>query len=295
MRQGDFSDLLALQNPIRIRDPYTGQNFDDNIIPAALHNSGSLAWQQRFYPDPNYGPVNSTSGNFRGSFTQFREVPQLVTRLDYQVTTNNSLYFRFMAQSTPGNVIQGALPPDRIGYQYPNNIGKHFVLSDTWSISPKLINEFKAGYARRRSDGYNTLLDGQELVDMLGIQGLPRTPGYSNIPDLRITGFAQPTASHEPVCGGNLSRRRQRDLDQGPAHASRPAQNFCPSATRAGAFRISAVTTSPTLFQVSPTPIFCSGSPNRPSAPPSATRSTSGTTRSTATCRMISNSRPTSR
>ena len=195
MRQGDFSDLLALQNPIRIRNPYTGQNFDENIIPAALHNSGSLAWQQRFYPDPNYGPVNSTSGNFRGSFTQFREVPQLVTRLDYQVTTNNSLYFRFMAQSTPGNVIQGALPPDRIGYQYPNNIGKHFVLSDTWSISPKLINEFKAGYARRRSDGYNTLLDGQELVDMLGIQGLPRTPGYSNIPDLRITGFAQPTAS----------------------------------------------------------------------------------------------------
>lgn len=195
MRQGDFSDLLELSTPIQIRNPYTGEDFEGNIIPGELLNSGAVAWQNRFFPDPNFGSPASTSGNFRGSFSQLREVPQLVTRLDYQVADNNSLYFRYMAQSTPGNVIQGALPPDRIGFQHPNNIGKHFVLSDTWSISPNLINEFKAGYARRRGDNTNSLLEGQELIDLLGIEGLPREPGFSNIPDLRITGFAQPSSS----------------------------------------------------------------------------------------------------
>ncbi|MGH9340906.1 MAG: carboxypeptidase regulatory-like domain-containing protein [Acidobacteriota bacterium] len=195
MRQGDFSELLERATPIQLRNPLTGEDFDGNIIPREMMNAGSLAWQNRFYPDPNFGSPSSTSANLRGSFSQLLEVPQLVTRLDYQATENNSLYFRYMSQSTPANLVRGQLPPDRIGYQYPNNIGKHFVFSDTWTISPTLINEFKAGYARRRSDGYNTLLEGQELIDMLGVQGLPNTPGFSNIPDLRITGFAQPTAS----------------------------------------------------------------------------------------------------
>src|SRR5205814_7719472 len=67
--------------------------------------------------------------------------------------------------------------------------GRLAAISDTWTISPSLINEFKLGYAR----GYNPRegeLGGQELIDQLGIQGLPRQPGgVRNIPAVSISNF----------------------------------------------------------------------------------------------------------
>ena len=62
-------------------------------------------------------------------------------------------------------------------------------ISDTWTLSPTLINEFKFGYAR----GYNPRqgeIGGQKLIDTLGIQGIPRQPDdVINIPTVSINNF----------------------------------------------------------------------------------------------------------
>ena len=62
-------------------------------------------------------------------------------------------------------------------------------MSDTWTISPRLINEFKLGFAR----GYNPRegeLSGQALIDAMGIQGLPKqADDVHNIPSVTISNF----------------------------------------------------------------------------------------------------------
>ncbi|MGH9340897.1 MAG: carboxypeptidase regulatory-like domain-containing protein [Acidobacteriota bacterium] len=199
MRQGDFSELLDRPKPIQLRDPLTGDDFPGNIIPPDRLNPGALAWQQRFYSPliPNFGAPDSFAQNFRGSYSQLLEIPQFVNRLDFQTSDNNSLYWRLMYMTNPSRAAASQLPPDVSGFQTGRNTGTQMVVSDTWTLSPTLINEFKAGYARRAAAGRNLLLEGQVLIDELGVQGLPNSPGVPTIPDVRIQGF------HRPTAGGN--------------------------------------------------------------------------------------------
>ena len=60
-RQGDFSAL-----GIPIRNPLTGEVYQDGRIPAAALNPVSLKIQERFYPLPNTGdPTVLRANNFR--------------------------------------------------------------------------------------------------------------------------------------------------------------------------------------------------------------------------------------
>src|SRR5262249_29389509 len=61
MRNGNFS---AVPN-LTLRNPFSGEAFPGNMIPSSLINRGALSWQNRFYPLPNFGPPNSTVGNYR--------------------------------------------------------------------------------------------------------------------------------------------------------------------------------------------------------------------------------------
>jgi hypothetical protein len=188
MRTGDFSELLSGSNPIVIRNPYTGQPFPNNMIPSNLINSGSLSWQNRFYPLPNFGAPNSTVANYREIVPQQLRHDQFDVRLDYAVSSNNNLYGRVSFKNSQPRVVDGGLPPEAVGYRVQKREARQIAISDTWTLTPSLINELKLGFARNYNPARGELF-GQELVDMLGIQGLQPAPGVENVPSLSIVGF----------------------------------------------------------------------------------------------------------
>ncbi len=191
MRRGDFSELLAVARPITIRNPFTGQLFPGNVIPAELHNAAARKAQERLYPLPNYGPPELTVANFRGSFARGSRADKVNTRVDYLFSPKHTVYTRFGFTRTLNNGLAGGFLPAGFigGYAETLNRSPQGLISSTYTLAPNLINEAKAGVARHyaRTGGP---VSGQELIDLLGIQGLKRQPPEERAaPNIGITGF----------------------------------------------------------------------------------------------------------
>ncbi len=184
MRAGNFSALAApIRNPFAGGDPFPG-----SAIPASLLNPGSLKWQSRFYPLPNFGPANSTNANYRDSVPQQIRHDQFDVRVDFALKSNNNLYARVSYKRSEPKVLDSGLPSELTGLRVQVRMARQVAISDTWTLTPTVINEFKAGFARNFNPRQGTLL-GQDLVSELGIQGLQPAPGVENVPTLSITGF----------------------------------------------------------------------------------------------------------
>ncbi len=184
MRAGNFSALTApIRNPFANNDPFPG-----NQIPASLLNQGAVRWQQRFYPLPNFGAPTLTNANFRSLVPQQIRHDQFDIRMDYSVRSNNNLYARVSYKRSQPQVLDSGLPSELTGLRVQVRMARQVAISDTWTLTPNLINEFKAGFTRNFNPRQGILL-GQDLVNELGIQGLEPAPGVENVPTLSITGF----------------------------------------------------------------------------------------------------------
>jgi hypothetical protein len=189
MRRGDFSELLQGPRPTIVTNPFNGQPFAGNIIPVDLHAQPSTRWQERFFPLPNFGPPDLTVANFRATYPQQVRQDHFDVRVDHYISAKNTIYARFSFKRLQPRMIDSGVPPELAGYRHNVRSGRLAAISDTWTISPALINEFKVGFAR----GFNPRegeVGGQELIDELGIQGLPRQPdSVVNIPSVSISNF----------------------------------------------------------------------------------------------------------
>lgn len=189
MRQGDFSQLLALPSPIVLRDPYTGEPFPNNRIPAQMLNQGAIRYQDRFLPAPNFGPATSFAQNFRQNYPQAHHQDHSTSRVDWVITENNRLYGRFTFQRSKFAPLESNLPPELVGYRDQERQNRNFVLSDTWVVNPTLINELKIGYSRDFNPRSGPV-SGQEVADLLGMQGItPQPENNKAVPGIGITGF----------------------------------------------------------------------------------------------------------
>ncbi|MDX1983425.1 MAG: carboxypeptidase regulatory-like domain-containing protein [Bryobacteraceae bacterium] len=188
MRQGDFSQLLEQANPITVRDPVGGAPFAGNRIPASRLNQGAVRWQERFFPRPNFGAPNLTVANYRESVPQQIRHDQFDVRADYNLRSNNTLYARVSYKRSEPKVLDSGLPVEIAGLRVQTRMARQVAISDTWTVTPHLINEFKAGFARNFNPRRGILV-GQELIDMLGVQGVPSAPGVFNVPTVSILGF----------------------------------------------------------------------------------------------------------
>lgn len=186
MRQGDFSALTSV-----VRNPFSGQPFPGNIIPAGLHNAASLKTQARLYPEPNFGAPDLVVANFRGSFDRDSRVDKINTRFDYLFSEKHTVYARFgFTRNLSYNLAGGFLPSDFIGgFARTLNHAPQGHISSTYTIAPNLINEARAGIARHWVTTGGPL-PGQELIDYISIQGLVRQPPEERAaPNISITGF----------------------------------------------------------------------------------------------------------
>lgn len=189
MRQGDFSELLALRPAVVVRDPFSGAPFANNRIPQNMLYAGSVKYQDKFYPAPNFGPPENFVANFRQEFVQKLRQDHADARVDYYFSPVNMLYARFTYQRSAPGILEGGLPPDRVGYRNQVRNNRNVAVSDTWTIRPTVINEFKIGYARDFNPREGPL-DGQAVVDLLGIKGLPpQVTTYRNLPGVSISGL----------------------------------------------------------------------------------------------------------
>jgi hypothetical protein len=190
MRRGDFSELLARTPSTVVRDPITGQPYPGNVIPSAQLSGAAVKWQDKFFPPPNFGPPDLFVANFRAAYPSGNRQDQFDVRMDHYFSSRNTLYARVSYRRNQPHALDSGLPPDITGYRVQVRNGRLAAISDTWTISPSLINEFKAGFSRNLNPRAG-VLKGQELIDFLGIQGLVPQPDVANIPIVQIQGFQQ--------------------------------------------------------------------------------------------------------
>jgi hypothetical protein len=194
MRTGDFSQLLKLDTPVVITDPLTGKPFPNNVIPTGRISPLSQKMADTYIPSPNLGGPDALVSNLGWTFPypedQYR-ADVIVTRIDHQLTSKNSLYGRFSAY-LPRYVLSGNLPTlswTRLRQSHS------WAFSDTHVFTPAVVNTFTFGGNRDRlSDGEtvdgHTPPTGDKVVESIGLQGV-NPHGYSamGLPIMHISGY----------------------------------------------------------------------------------------------------------
>ena len=190
-RQGDFTGSAALKNPYTTSTPFNG-----NQIVASALSPQALKLQQIFYPLPNFGAANLTANNFRAFYTGPEVHRGIEARIDQDFSARHRVFLRYQNRNDnyeiPG--ARGVLPPSSLGTS-TNIRGVNFwTLGDTFTISPSLFNEFRAGVVILRANSDNPL-KGQALLDQAGITGLPSRGLQNGLPFVNITGLSSVSES----------------------------------------------------------------------------------------------------
>jgi hypothetical protein len=138
-RQGDFS-----ASAIRPNDPLTGQPFPGAIIPGSRFDPTSIAVMNKYMP-----LANTADGRWVYLNPQPSTDNQYLGRVDYLINSKNTLDFRYFRDNSDLKFQSGNVAP-----YAPNDqslqVG-NWVLHDTHTFSPTLLNEFRAGLDRDNS------------------------------------------------------------------------------------------------------------------------------------------------
>lgn len=172
-------------------DPYNGQPFQGNQIPSGMISSIAQNLQKALYPAPNYGAPGLLAGNFRdqipgqNGFTVFDSGDG---SLQYNISPNDSVYFRNSYRELPVTSFEGALPAT--GNYIEHRIAASGVVSETHVFSPTLLNELRLGYTDMRLN-YNMVFNGYNLLTNAGMQGpWGAAQQIEAVPSITITGVS---------------------------------------------------------------------------------------------------------
>lgn len=206
MRQGNFSELLNQATPQVIYDPTscpvgatgagtcTRKQFNYNGIANNINPSligGPEKFMQSFLPTP----INSNlTNNYLSEIPSFTHHWDTTDRLDFQLSSRQRLSVIGGAevggvygyQSNGSN--PGPLPyTSGQGYETKN---KMFLIDDTYTISPTLVNQFKYGFTRFFGPVFNPdyRTPGFGLGTNAGVAGLPGGQASQSFPTVNWGG-----------------------------------------------------------------------------------------------------------
>ena len=187
MRNGDFSSLLNLPQPIQLYDsqtidPATGQpkKFVNNQIPINNPVAQYLFANPKAYPLPNNAvdlgkDPTGVFNNFVGPSGSFATNDQGDAKVDWHLGTRDVMAFRY----SQGNADDGTTA-DPVPVQFPSasSYPDHF-FDANWvhSFSAAIVNNFTANYGRIRfNSGVTT--DPSGIFGLTGNQlvGIPSNP-----------------------------------------------------------------------------------------------------------------------
>jgi hypothetical protein len=164
--QYDFTGQPTIYDPTTAAIGGTRTAFANNIIPANRVDSVALK-ALSFYPLPNAGAPGATDRNF--FFTSPSSNPNLryFGRIDYDLMKNNRVTFSITQKDNPGqNFNQWPCPINCFSGDID---GYNVQLSDTWTLSPTLVNEFRMGYTKQ-GNWFVPLSLGFDAASKLGLQ-----------------------------------------------------------------------------------------------------------------------------
>lgn len=186
MRTGDFTGLAALRNPFTGVSPFNG-----NAILPQFQSSQALAAQTRFFPLPNFGAPTLTASNYRAAFDGPEVHRTEEIRLDHSFSVRNNAFLRYENRKDdyyiPG--ARSPLPPTTVGTSDNVRRVNFWTLGDVHSISPSMVNEFRAGLVILVSAS-SADFTGQSVMQQLGIAGLPNRGGTTSLPFFNISGIS---------------------------------------------------------------------------------------------------------
>jgi len=186
MRRGDFSGVAGAV----IRDPLTGVQFANNIIPGNRLDPLAVSMINQYQPLPNQTGAN----NFRGFTLNEDTQNQFITRIDHVLSQTQKLFGHYLYQNrdNPSTPINPEFPAPR----FFNN--HSLAVQHVATLSATMLNEMRFGYMRgdlnRLSPRRNT---GFSVEEDLGIHGMlvggpnGRPPNENEIgfPTINIQGF----------------------------------------------------------------------------------------------------------
>jgi hypothetical protein len=150
----DFSALLGLATPITIYDPATRSGpgatstpFPGNVIPANRIDPVALAILNS-YPLPNAGAPGALSNNFSTILPAPNPNLRYFGRLDYDFSSKNRVSFSISQKDNPGINKGGPFPCPQNCFSGDID-GYNAQITDTWEISPKMVNEFRMAYTKQ--------------------------------------------------------------------------------------------------------------------------------------------------
>ena len=214
-RNGDLSALpiidptSGLPSNVLI-NPGTGAPFANNAIPKSMLNQVSQNLLN-YYPLPN---VNSAGSGF--NYETLQPTPSSTNgwdvRLDHYITTNQQVYARFSWKNLNSDTVNPLLPDD-INVEHDRS----FIVSYNYTISPKMVNEFRFGFTNSLVDT-TFPIQGAAADNQLGLTGIsfanhPNTGAFPTFNFSDGTGFTPigrdkdgPGASRTYQWTDNLSR-----------------------------------------------------------------------------------------
>lgn len=222
-RQGDFTQtyildpttrqprLTSLYDPLSTRSNPSGPGFvrtpmAGNMVPVSrIDPVAAKAFS--LIPQPNSTPTDVTNANNMVSMSpRPRDIDQYMVRIDQQIGSNNRLFGRLLRTKnastsvTPTFSMDNPIDPTAA---VSNSDNKQFVLSDTHTFTPTLLNETRFSITREVLQSFPSSF-GQSVSSQLGLPG-----GYTDIISPRF-GIADMTA-----LGGDTSKLALRSQTVG--------------------------------------------------------------------------------
>lgn len=218
MRTGDFSELLTAANinaakPIQLYEPQdnvtpltcaaraTAANPTGNNVLCTNQISKAAQNVLNAYPLPNSTQFGVASQNYNYSLKQPLYVWQWDARADYNPTSKDQAFFRFSFLNSRG-ANEAPLGPllDGGGGNGSSNVsgtqmnyGNNFLLSETHTFSPKVVNQARFGFNYSHFAILNPGFNNPNAAASLGLGGVPEGPDAplnGGLPTISIGGIA---------------------------------------------------------------------------------------------------------
>src|SRR5882757_8320978 len=170
--------------PCVIRQSFADEYGNGNKIPASRIDPVAAAIQ-KYFPAPN-APATISNGQAVSNYTytspSSNPFIRYFGRLDYDVRSNNRITITENEGDNPGQSFGAGLCP--INCQTGDVSKNNAQITDVWSISPRLTNEFRMGYTNQLNF----------FVPLTINQGYPSKLGWQfakadNFPSLNIAGY----------------------------------------------------------------------------------------------------------
>ena len=157
---------------------------------------------------PN-GPNNNLEGDFPGLY----KFERYDFKIDHQFSTNHKIFGRYsrVRHRSEERPVRGLTDPLQFGNVYVRPLDFHnMVVSDTYTFSPSMINEVRAGFNRRAFTAVPPTFD-QDWAQQLGIPNVSSAtfPDFLNSGGARFYGFG-PGGAHTPARKTSPSRKTSR-------------------------------------------------------------------------------------